>query len=231
VVDDTRPGQASAYLEHLPAVFREGAEPGRPPFLGRFLLAFEHLLTGLGDPAEPGLDELLDRVPDYFDPERAPAPFLDWLAGWVAVALRGDLEVGVVGGGADAGRPRARALVAAAVPLYRLRGTKRGMEALIRLFTGGLAPTITEVSVPLQLGRTSTIGLDTQIGGGAPHYFHVLLRLSQPDPVERRRVEALVRSVIDVEKPAHTRYRLDVITPSLQVGHSHVGVDTLLSPS
>jgi hypothetical protein len=184
VVDDTRPGQASAYLEHLPAVFREGAEPGRPPFLGRFLLAFEHLLTGLGDPAEPGLDELLDRVPDYF-----------------------------------------------AVPLYRLRGTKRGMEALIRLFTGGLAPTITEVSVPLQLGRTSTIGLDTQIGGGAPHYFHVLLRLSQPDPVERRRVEALVRSVIDVEKPAHTRYRLDVITPSLQVGHSHVGVDTLLSPS
>ena len=228
MVDATRPGQASAYLEYLPAVFREGAEPGHPPFLGRFLLAFEHVLTGLGDPAEPGLDELVDRVPDYFHPARAPAAFLDWLAGWVALSLRGDLEVGVAD--ADTGRARARALIAAAVPLYRLRGTRRGLEALIRLFTGGLSPTITEVSAPLQVGVASTIGVDTRIGGGAPHYFHVLLRLPHPDPAERRRVEALVRSVIDVEKPAHTRYRLDVVTPSMRVGHSRIGVDTLLSP-
>lgn len=224
---DTRPGQASAWLDHLPAVFREGAPPGPPPFLGRFLLAFEHVLTGLGDPADPGLDELLDGVAGYFDPERTPAAFVDWLAGWVALTLRGDLEVGA---GAEA-RARARTLVARAVPLYRLRGTRRGLEELIRLFTGGLSPSITETSAPLRIGLAA-VGVDTRIGGGPPHFFHVLLRLPQPDPAARRRVENLVRAVIDAEKPAHTRYQLDVLTPAMQVGvHAQVGVDTLLAPA
>jgi phage tail-like protein len=229
--------RASGYLDHLPAVFREGGEGGEPGFLGRFLLAFEHLLTGVGDADEPGLDELLDRVADHFDPERAPAGFLDWLAGWVALTLRGDLEAGVLGDDGEearAARERralARALVAHAVPLYRLRGTKRGLEELVRRLTGGLSPTIDEMAGSFRLGVSSTIGADTVLGGGAPHFFHVLLRLPHPDPLARRRVEALVRAIVDVEKPAHTRYRLDVLTPAMRIGvYSRIGVDTLLVP-
>ncbi|HEX7240856.1 MAG TPA: phage tail protein [Longimicrobiaceae bacterium] len=237
-LDVTRPGQASSYLDHLPAVFREGAAEGAPNFLGRFLLAFEHLLTGLGDPAEPGLDELLDRVPDYLDPDRAPTEFLDWLAGWVALTLRGDLDTAAsVGSGDEARAARerramARTLIASAVPLYRLRGTRRGLEELIRLFTGGLSPTITEMTASLQIGVSSRIGEDTLLDGGAPHFFQVLLRLPQPNPEARRRFEELARAIIDVEKPAHTRYDLDVLTPAMQLGlHSQVGVDTLLVPA
>lgn len=242
MVGDTLPGRASSYLDHLPAVFRE--EGGEPGFLGRFLLAFEHVLTGVGDPAEPGLDELLDAVlldgasetggeasrgPRYFDPERTPAAFLEWLAGWVGLTLRADLDAGE---GADGDREQARRLIADAVPLYRLRGTRRGLEELIRRLAGGLAPTITELSAAMQVGVASRIGVDTRVGGGPPHFFHVLLRLPHPDPAARRRAEALVRSVLDVEKPAHTRYQLEVITPALQIGiHSQIGVDTLLSPS
>lgn len=233
---DVRPGQSSSYLDHLPAVFREGEAAGEPGFLGRFLLAFEHLLTGMGDPEEPGLDEMLDRVPDYLDPDRTPTAFLDWLAGWVGLTLRGDLEAVAVGEGEEARairerRALARALVANAVPLYRLRGTRRGMEELIRLFTGGLSPTVTEMTASFQVGVSSTIGADTLLDGGAPHFFHVLLRLPHPDPRARRRIEELVRAVLDVEKPAHTRYHLDVLTPAMQVGvHSQIGVDTLLVP-
>lgn len=216
MVADARAGRASAWLDHLPAIYREGAQPD---FLGRFLLAFEHLLTGLGDAEEPGLDELIDRVHEYFDPQRTPAGFLEWLAGWVAVSLRGDLD-SLAGSGEETDEARAarerramaRATIAHAVPLYRLRGTRRGLEELIRLFTGGLSPTITEPA-------------------GEPHFFHVLLRLPHPDPAMRGRVEALVRAVVDVEKPAHTLYRLDVVTPALQIGvHSQIGVDTLLVP-
>lgn len=203
-LDEARAGQASSYLDHLPAIFREAPEEGEPGFLGRFLLAFEHLLTGVGNPGETGLDEQLDRVAELFDPQRTPAAFLDWLAGWVALTLRGDLD-------ADEGREVARGLVADAVPLYRLRGTRRGLEKLIRRLTGGLSPTITEPR---------------------PNFFHVMLRLSHPDPRARRRVVALVRSIVDLEKPAHTRYSLEVRIPAMQLGTPlQIGVNTLLAPT
>jgi hypothetical protein len=41
MAEDDRPGEASRYLDYLPAVYREDSAPGRPSFLGRFLLAFE----------------------------------------------------------------------------------------------------------------------------------------------------------------------------------------------
>lgn len=236
-LNDVLPARASTYLDHLPAVFREEAG-GDWPGLPGFLLAFEHVLTGVGDPAEPGLDELLDRVPAYLDPERTPAPFLDWLGGWVGLTLRADLETAALGLEGEAARAaaerreRARALVAGAVPLYRLRGTRRGLEELVRILTGGLSPTIDEMAATFQVGVSSTVGRDTLLGGGAPHFFHVLLRLPQPGPAARRRVEELVRAILDVEKPAHTRYRLDVLTPAMQLGvHSRIGVDTLLVPA
>jgi phage tail-like protein len=196
------------------------------------------VLTGVGDPGQPGLDELLDRVPGYLDPERTPAAFLDWLAGWVALPLRGDLEAGLRDEGADGDRAavehrvRARGLIAGAVSRYRLRGTRRSLEELVRVLTGGLSPTINEMAAGFQLGVSCSVGVNTLLDGGAPHFFHVLLRLPQPDPRARRRVEELVRAILDVEKPAHTRYRLDVLTPAMQVGgHSQIGVDTLLVPT
>ena len=83
----------STYLQYLPAIFQQD-DGGQPLFLGRFLLAFEHLLSGLGDSDAPGLLEVLEGIPGemaglerYFDPGpgqgdllRAPAEFLPWLA-------------------------------------------------------------------------------------------------------------------------------------------------------
>jgi phage tail-like protein len=243
---DERPGQVSRYLDYLPAIYQQDVEPGRPNFLGRFLLAFEQVLTGLGDVEDPGLEERLDGIVDpvggqlrlagihrYFDPgpypderahEQAPAEFLEWLAGWVALAVRADLD-----------ELRRRDFPAQAVSLYRLRGTKEGLERVIRIYTR-LESAIDEMDSPFQLG-TSRLGVDTDgrsapMGGGAPHFFRVLLRLPAPDPAARRRQEEIARTIVDMEKPAHTHYRLDVETPAMQVGvHSTIGVDTLLTPT
>src|SRR5579859_6113276 len=153
--------QASSYLEYLPAILQEGAALGQPNFLGRFLLGFEQVLTGLGDPTEPGVEEILDGVGSlagverYFEPgaslpdtQRTPSTFLDWLAGWVALSLRADLD-----------ELRQRDFIARAVSLYRLRGTRTGLENLIRIYTR-LGPTIIELSAPFQIGVTSRIGVD-----------------------------------------------------------------------
>ncbi len=54
--------QQSSYLENLPAVFQQDEGEGDVTFIGRFLLAFEMILSGLGDPDLPGLEEKIDQV-------------------------------------------------------------------------------------------------------------------------------------------------------------------------
>jgi phage tail-like protein len=201
----TNDEQVSSYLNYLPAIFRQD------PFLGRFLLAFEEILGGL--------EKQLDSIEHYFDPEKTPVEFLEWLSGWVAISLRADLN-----------EEQRRDFVAQAVPLYRLRGTKPGLETLIQIYTA-LPPVIHEFNTPFQIGVHSTIGVDTMLDGGAPHFFGVTIRLATPDPGERKRMQEVVTAIIDLEKPAHTQYKLDVVTPVLQIGvHSTIGVDTLLGP-
>jgi phage tail-like protein len=234
---DERPGSTSRYFAYLPAVYQEETAPGQFAFLNGLLLAFEQVLTGAGDNTEPGLEEILDGIVDplrgdqqlvgvsrYFDPgpqaadtARAPREFLPWLAGWMALMLRADLD-----------EDRQREFIANAVALYRLRGTKRGLEAMIRTYTK-LAPSIDEFNTPFQLGVHSTIGVDTVLDGGGPHFFQVRVRLPTLDLVQLKWMTEVTTAIIDMEKPAHTHYQLSVSTPTFQLGvTSTIGVDTLL---
>jgi phage tail-like protein len=107
----------SGYLAHLPRVF------GDDPFLGRFLLAFEAVLTGR--PGRPGLQQAIDGIADVLDPATTGEEFLPWLAGWVGLTVRADWDV-----------PTRRAFIREVVPLYRLRGTKEGLRRMLSLYTG-----------------------------------------------------------------------------------------------
>jgi phage tail-like protein len=202
---------ATRLLSYLPAIF------GEDPFLGEFLAPFERMLLG---PTNDGssLSEIIARIATYFDPQATPAEFLDWLSGWVALNLRADLD--------EAHR---RNFLSSAVQLYRLRGTKAGLQQFLQIYTG-LAPTITEFEGDgFQIGAHSTVGVDTFLGGGGPHYFRVVIRIDQSDPALRDKYLRIATAIIDAEKPAHTAYDLYVETPAMQIGvHSTVGVDTVL---
>jgi phage tail-like protein len=202
------PAPGSSYLDSLPAVFR-AAEEENGRFLGRFLLAFEHVLSGLGDADVAGfprgLAEQLADAGRYLDPARTPREFLDWLAGWVALSLAEDWT-----------EDEQRRFLARAVQLYRLRGTARGLIELLRAYTGDLPVTVYEFE-------------------NVPHYFQVELSLGlslhDPDFEARKlRRQRTAMAIIDQQKPAHTFYAFrfrDV--PTLQIGvHSTVGVDTVL---
>lgn len=257
---DQRPGQASSLMEYLPVIFQEGSTPEQSNFLGRFLLAFERILLGLGEVSaevpEPGIEEMIGggaiadpdqlleansggkqplagiqryfesgvrRQNDQFqllDPlESTPSEFLPWLASWVAFSLRqdwNDLEK--------------RQFISQIVPLYRQRGTKKGLENLLRAYTGlpGRNVEILEFAQPMQVENTF-VGVNTVVGGGAPYYFLVKMSLPAPDPEAKLRQEQIARAIIDQEKPAHTYYDLRTEVPTMQIGvRSTIGVDTLL---
>lgn len=207
--------QTSGYLGYLPAIFAED------PQLGRFLLAFEQVLSGLpGSEGEPrrGLEEIIAAIPQLFDPLATPREFLDWLAGWVALGLR-----------ADWSDDQQRSFLANIVSLYRRRGTRQNLIELLRIYTG-LDPDISEgENTVFQIGDHSTIGVDTQIDGSAPHYFRVTVNIPNPNPATLQRQNQIIRALIDLEKPAHTAYDYFPTHTTMQIGvHSQIGVDTLL---
>jgi len=147
-----------------------------------------------------GLEQQIGDLATVFDPAEAREDFLPWLSSWVAFTLRSDLETS-----------QQRAFLARIIPLYRRRGTKKNLQDLLSIFTTGV-PSIVEPD-------------DT----GPPHHFVITLRLQNAAPEILQRQIAIAHALIDLEKPAHTTYQLDLSFPTMQIGvTSHVGVDTLL---
>lgn len=219
---DIPPKQVSSYLNNLPAVFQQDADAAGVSFIGRFLLAFEKILSGLGDPAEPGLEERLHGISDpatggvllaglqrYFDPgmrgdttlpeaQRTPDEFLPWLASWVALTLRDDWTAA-----------EQRRLISRIVALYHQRGTKEGLRQMLETYTGGDV-NIYEFEQPA-------------------HYFQVELLSNVNDANAISRKELIARAIINQEKPAHTFYTLRTkVTVTMQVGVASTIGDTTL---
>jgi phage tail-like protein len=141
-----------------------------------------------------GLDEVLapvlattDNLDSYLDPWLAPPDFVDWLAGWVGLVL-------------DQGWPeqRRRCLVAEAVALFRMRGTRAGIRAHLELLTG----TTVEVTDNGGVRGSQEPGAELP-GTAAPE---ILVRVTRGAV----RVQAL-DEVISAIKPAHVDHRVEVV--------------------
>jgi phage tail-like protein len=177
---DTDQPAASSYLDHLPAIFRQG------PFVGRFLLAFERVLTST-DAQQPGLETTISHLADYLDPTTTGAEFLPWLASWVTLSLRADWD-----------ETTKRSFIQQIVPLYRLRGTKAGLQRMLELYAGQRPDIDDDFEQPA-------------------HFFQVRLRLTEPDPELLQRKQQIARAIIDQEKPAHAFYALQVAVPTMRL--------------
>jgi phage tail-like protein len=212
----------SAYLEYLPGIYQQDAETRA--FISRYLKIFEKFLTGIDDDVRgadgkqvEGIELKVARLHEFFNPETTEKEFLDWLAGWTALVLREDWD-----------QTTKRRLIRRIIPLYRIRGTKKGLEEYLKIYVGS-GVEIKEYLSPLRIGVTSMIGENTMIGGAPPHFFAVYIGLSERSRLVLVQKSQAVKAIIDMEKPAHTYYRLTVKVPSLQIGHySTIGENTLL---
>lgn len=225
----------SEYLRHLPAILRAPSPRTGRSFLGEFLKTFEAILTGRADvpsgsPIVP-LETRIDRFHEHLGPATTPvdstpatpenSAFLDYLAGWVALAFDQNWDL-----------TRRRAWLDQIVPLYRRRGTRAGIQAYLAMFVGEQV-TIDEPPGGFVVGVFSTVAESTFIAGAPAHFFRVRIAYAfGTTPFVLREwlnLQSGTRAIVDLEKPAHTYYLLDARTPGFVVGnHSTIATDTLL---
>jgi hypothetical protein len=211
-------------------------------------------------------------LPDLFNPDLTPPPqlarrlhldeyrgesdsaFLSFLASWIGLPLRSDLIRRA--GETDLGQPsvndtrydRRRArwnrnLVRTAVGIYARRGTRAGVEGMLRawlkddLVENGVMVTDllrahTDVDAVFQLGVRATLGVDTVLGEGPPFFFVADLTvdstvrgLRSPAGIDVFIREA--RFILEAETPAHTYFQLRVHANPMQLappaGHEVTG--------
>ncbi|MEF8851043.1 MAG: phage tail protein [Haloarculaceae archaeon] len=101
------------YLRYLPALFRE--DPRGERFLEQFLSVFES--------ANVGIEEEIERLPAFFDPDGVPGEYLSWLEGWLALEA-----------GEDWPESARREFLDRAPDLFEQRGTRAGIRAYVELY-------------------------------------------------------------------------------------------------
>ncbi len=176
---------ASSYLQYLPSPFQTDS------FTGRFLMIVESVLGPI--------ERTIDNLALYFDPRLTPEEMLPWLASWVGLEL-------------DENWPLAqqRQLILWAARLQRWRGTRRALREHLRLYTGH-TPLIVENFDGARLGSDAVLGLNTQLGGATArqHWITVTVLSETPEALD----QSVLRHIIELEKPAHVGYSLEVRRP------------------
>ena len=234
-------------LRYLPALYRED-QPSRE-FLAPWLTLFESTFD-----AE---HQRVAGLATLFDPAAAPARFLPWLAGWLALDLPPDWP-----------EPRKRQAIADAFASYAHRGTVEGLRATLQAVLG--VPAVIEEPIvqtgwwvlpgddptPAEAGL-SVLGASTVLAAAEPQgavlgttavldgsfvapqeeYAKALfaevahqftVRLYHGKRFSDSTV-ADARALLLREAPAHTRYHVCVVEPYLRIGvQARVGVDAIV---
>ena len=129
----------SSYLAHLPPVLWQHRPEAPDLPLGDFLRIFEKVLTGIaddvrlahGDHSHPALTDQIGAVEKLFDPWKAPADFLPWLASWLS------LEFPTLQGQPLWDEYQRRRVTAQIARIQRRRGLKSGLATYLELFAVG----------------------------------------------------------------------------------------------
>lgn len=194
------------YLNYLPAVYQE--DPASRDFLERYLSLFGTLFSEI--------EEEIEDLSEYIDPERATGEHLRWLATWVGLETDDywtDEQV--------------QAFIQAAPELYRYRGTRQGLMKTIEIYTG-IAPLIVEYFQTKAMRDNGELRhLTDQLYSGDPYTFTVLLRPEQA-PTEKQRV--VIEQLLDEQKPAYTEAKLVLLQPWMYLDlHTYLGINTVLT--
>lgn len=165
-------------ITRLPAILQEDE------FLERWLSAFDDVIAPVY--------VTLDNLDAYVRPAYAPRDFLDWLAGWVDVAVD------------EAWTPQQRrSIVADAVSLHRRAGTAGGIRDAMQLAAGPEATVEVEESGGTRWSETP----GAELPGSASAAIRITITVPKGDPATLvPRFERVAAAVV----PAHLPTQVSV---------------------
>jgi phage tail-like protein len=132
----------------------------------------------------------LDNLGAYLDPAVTPEDILEWLGGWVGIALDETWEV-----------DRRRAVIARAVELYHTRGTVPGLAAQVEILTGGVAEIVENGAA----GWSVSPG--TPFPGTAAPSLLVRVKVARRASIDAAALDVLVAAA----KPANLPHRIEIV--------------------
>lgn len=237
--------EISKYVQYLPRIYhKRSTETYDEYFLGRFLKAFEQILTGTSEQKEiVGIEALLDNFRQYFNPSQTPPQFLQWLAGWVGLELEETVDFyGDVDKEQKDTIPTQilplnqkrstinRDMIGNMTQLYKKRGTTSGLLDYLQLYAGKETTIkINEYADTARIGESREIGVNTMVGSASPTFFsvHMMIPIHSRSMLQKK--VNLINKIIENEKPFYTNYKLIVEVPAMRVGsYCKVGKETLL---
>lgn len=166
----------------LPEVFQRTDQPGSS------LNALLEAMEALTEPAE----DILQQVPDYFNPYITPEKFLPFLARWVdldrffpSLQLSTFEQCSIQ----EQTSGNLRELILAAPKLSKLRGTSAGLKLFLETATGHSG---------FEIKENSEIN-------GQKKAFHIEI-IAQKKAIKH---SSLIKRIIEQEKPAYVTYQLE----------------------
>ncbi|OMF16251.1 phage tail protein [Paenibacillus sp. FSL H7-0331] len=193
-------------ISYLPSIYQEQQDESR--FLERFLALFGSYFQDM--------EEKIDHISKYFDPNAVHGQYLTWLGTWLAVHEDESW-----------GEEKLRQLIKQAPELYKLRGTRQGLLRMLHIYTGA-EPYIIEYFQMKQMQEKSELReLLSRLYGDNPYCFCVML---PQECVQTDKQRLIIESIINDQKPAFTEGKLTLLQPWMYMDmHSYMGINTFLS--
>lgn len=190
----------NAYLPEIYQVHDKDA------FLERFLAVFQTIYESL--------NQKIRQIPYDIDPDCAGREFLEWMAGLLDLAqtyMWTDAQL--------------RRLIKNAGRLYKIRGTRRAVLEMVRLYTNDAQACVIE-NFQTVAGAGTKAQLMAQLYGTDPYRFQVAVH--ERDVPSIQAYQTLVKIIHEV-KAAHMELELVVLKPYIFLDqHTYLGMNSVL---
>lgn len=198
----------TSYLRYLPSIYQNDKKS--KDFLERYLSIYETILMNM--------EEKIDKVSQYFDPDYVTGDFLKWLLSW--------MKISVSDGWSD---DKLKLLLKRCSEIYKIRGTRKGLKEIIELYTGRRPYIIEFYEVKNSLKNPELESLFNKLYNISPYSFCVLIEASV---VRNTKSQLEVEKIINSEKPAFTEGNLILLEDNMCLdSHCYMGINSILAKS
>ncbi len=194
-----------SWLGYLPEVYQ--MDPASKSFVERYLNMFQSLYTDL--------EQKIEKVACYFDPDVVEGEFLQWLAQWL------DIDDSYLWT-----EDQLRYLTKNGVRLYKMRGTRQAVSDMVALYLGEDPYIVEHYQLEGSEGEIRTSGLLARLYGDNSYYFTVVVPERCVPTVKEHKT---LLKIIESAKPAHMEANVVVLKPYIFLDkYSYLGMNSVL---